>query len=372
MVDFRELVRLGAHFGHIKRRLHPKMNRYIWGVKNNVHLIDVSKTARLTESAAKFLESVARNGKTILWIGTKKAAQNAIFEAADKLKMPYVNHRWIGGTLSNFSQVKKSVTKLLHYEDILAKSEKFPFYTKKELNSFTKMVERLKKNIGGIRGLSWPIGAIVLVDVMKEGSALREAATVGIPVVALVDTNSDPSLVDHVIPINDDSARVVRYVIEFLEQAALKGQKEAKDQEKRQKEEAAAAKKSKLKAEGAAGDGAKKKIIEKKHVAKRPVATKKTAAPAAKRPEPVKKEAAPKKPATKPKAEEAGVKEAKPKKAPAAKASDSVKTSPRQARDIAQDKLKPASKAANKQESESKKKKSADTDKKKEATAQKK
>ena len=118
MVDLRELVRLGAHFGHIKRRLNPKMKPYIWGVKNNVHLFDVSKTAQMIERASKFLESVAAKKKTILWVGTKKAAQSAIFEAADKLKMPYVNHRWIGGTLSNFSQVKKSVTKLLHYEDV--------------------------------------------------------------------------------------------------------------------------------------------------------------------------------------------------------------------------------------------------------------
>ena len=250
MVDFKELVRLGAHFGHIKRRLHPKMNRYIWGVRSNVHLFDVSKSAQLIERAAKFLESVAAEGKTILWVGTKKPARAAILEVADKLKMPHVNHRWIGGTLSNFSQVKKSVTKMLHYEDVLSKSEKFPHYTKKELNSLTKMVDRLKKNIGGIKNLNWPIGAIVLVDALKERSALREAATVGIPVVALVDTNSDPSLVDYVIPINDDSARVVKFVIEYLGDAAAKGQKEARVHETKKKEAAAEAKKLKIKAEG--------------------------------------------------------------------------------------------------------------------------
>jgi len=265
MVDFRELVRLGAHFGHIKRRLHPKMNRYIWGVKNDVHLIDVSKTAPLIERAAKFLESVAADGKTILWVGTKKPAQLAIFEASQKLKMPYVNHRWIGGTLSNFSQVKKSVTKLLHYQDILEKSEKFPLYTKKEMNSISKMVDRLKKNIGGIKDLTWPIGAVVLVDVIKEGSAMREAHTVGIPVIALVDTNSDPSLVDHVIPVNDDSARVVTFVIDYLSEASLRGQKNAKEVAKKAKEKAAAEiQEKKLKAKGAA----EKKTAEKKEVKK--------------------------------------------------------------------------------------------------------
>jgi len=289
MVDFRELVRLGAHFGHIKRRLHPRMNRYIWGCKNNVHLFDVSKTAQLIERAAKFLESVAAEKRTILWVGTKKPAQAAIFEVADKLKMPYVNHRWIGGTLSNFSQVKKSVTKLLHFEDILEKSEKFPHYTKKEFNTFSKMVDRLKKNIGGIRDLTWPIGAIVLVDVMKEGSALREAATVGIPVVAFVDTNSNPSLVDHVIPINDDSARVIKFVVDHLGEAVARGQKSAKEHAKKKKEEAELAKKAKIKAEGDSSTGLgqeKKKPVKKvsvKKVEKKPVEKKVEKKPAAKK-----------------------------------------------------------------------------------------
>lgn len=281
MIDFRELVRLGAHFGHIKSRLHPKMGRYVWGVKNNVNLIDVSKTAQQAESAAKFLESVAKDGKTVLWVGTKKAAQEAIFDAAQATKSAYVNHRWVGGTLSNFSQVKKSVTKLLHYEDILAKSEKFPHYTKKELNSFNKMVERLKKSIGGITGLTWPIGAIVLVDVMKERSALHEAASMHVPVVALVDTNSDPSLVNHVIPVNDDSARVIKVVVDYLAQSVVAGQAHAKDAEKKRREEEAEKKASKLKAEGAAeGDAAAKKLAAKKPAAKpeakAPVAKKKT------------------------------------------------------------------------------------------------
>lgn len=280
MMDFRELVRLGAHFGHIKSRLHPKMNRYVWGVKNNVNLIDVSKTAQQAETAAKFLESVAQEGKTILWVGTKKAAQAAIFEAAELTKCAHVNHRWVGGTLSNFSQVKKSVTKLLHYEDILAKSEKNPFYTKKELNSFNKMVDRLEKSIGGIRTLTWPVGAIVLVDVMKERSALNEAASMGVPVVALVDTNCDPSLVNHVIPVNDDSARVIKMVVDYLAQAVVKGQAQAKETDKKRREEEAEKRASKLKAEGTApvAEGDAKKKFEKKPLA-RP----------AQRPAPVKK-----------------------------------------------------------------------------------
>jgi len=220
---FEALIKSGIHWGHQKSRRNPKMDPYIWGSKNNVSLIDVSKTAYQLEKAGKFLESIAAEGKTILWVGTKKPAQDIVHSVATSLNMPYVTHRWIGGTLSNYSQVTKSRTKLLHYEDVLARSEKFPFYTKKELNVIQKAVERLHKNVGGIRSLTWPVGAIILVDILKERSALREAARMGVPVIALVDTNSDPSLVDYVIPGNDDAPRAIKLVIDYLGEAARKG-----------------------------------------------------------------------------------------------------------------------------------------------------
>lgn len=223
MIDYRKLIAAGAHFGHQKSRWSPKMAPYIWGYKNGVHLIDVSKTANQLEKAAQFLENIAAQGKSILWVGTKKPAQQIIATTANGLKMPYVNHRWIGGTLSNYSQVKKSVTKLLHYEDILARSEKFPHYNKKELNTLQKALERLKKNVGGIKGLAWPVGALVLIDVRKENSALREAASMGVPVVALVDTNNDPSMVDFVIPGNDDAPRAIKVIVDYLGEAAGRG-----------------------------------------------------------------------------------------------------------------------------------------------------
>jgi small subunit ribosomal protein S2 len=228
MIDFKQLVKAGVHFGHRTSVWCPKMQPYIWGHKNNVHLIDVSKTAFQLEKAAQFLEGVASDGKSILWIGTKKAAQDSVRSAAERLNMPYVNHRWIGGTLSNYPQVKKSVTKLLHYEDVIAKDSNSTFYTKKELNKFRKSIDRLKTNIGGIINLRWPLGAVVLVDVNKESSALREAASMRIPVVALVDTNSDPSLVNYVVPGNDDAPRSVKLIIDYLEEAARRGQEVAK------------------------------------------------------------------------------------------------------------------------------------------------
>jgi small subunit ribosomal protein S2 len=227
MIDFRKLVQAGVHFGHQAARWVPKMSPYIWGVKNKVHLIDVSKTAYQLEKAARFLQEVASEGKQILWVGTKKPARNVIQEVATKLGMPYVNHRWVGGTLSNYSQVKKSVTRLLHYEDVLEKSEKYPHYTKKELNEIKKSVDRLAGIVGGIRTLTWPVGAIVLVDVNKEQSALKEAVKVGVPVVALVDTNADPSLVDYVIPANDDAPRSIAVILEYLQQAVEEGRQQA-------------------------------------------------------------------------------------------------------------------------------------------------
>ncbi|CAN5127899.1 30S ribosomal protein S2 [soil metagenome] len=220
---FESLIKSGIHWGHQKSRRNPKMDPYIWGTKNSVSLIDISKTAHQLEKAAKFLDSVAAEGKQILWVGTKKPAQDVVLAVATALKMPYVTHRWIGGSLSNYSQVTKSRTRLMHFEDVLAKAEKYPHYTKKELNVIQKSVERLNKNVGGIRNLHWPLGAIVLVDILKERSALKEAASMGVPIVALVDTNADPSLVDFVIPGNDDAPKAIKLVVDFLAEGARKG-----------------------------------------------------------------------------------------------------------------------------------------------------
>jgi small subunit ribosomal protein S2 len=265
MIDFRELIKAGAHFGHQTSRWCPKMDPYLWGSKNNVHLIDVSKTAIQLEKAANFLESVVADGGQILWIGTKRPAQAIIHEAAVKTDMPYVNHRWIGGTLSNYSQVKKSVTKLLHYEDILARAEKFTYYTKKEMGEFQKMVSRLSKSVGGIRTLNWPIGALVVVDVLKEQSAIQEAHIMGVPVVALVDTNGDPSLVDYVIPANDDAPKSIQVVIDYLVQAVAKGKvaaqvksQAAREVKKEKREEAT---RSKEKEEGVKASGTEPKRV---------------------------------------------------------------------------------------------------------------
>jgi small subunit ribosomal protein S2 len=223
MIDLKSLIKAGVPFGHQTWRWCPKMEPYIWGQKNSIHLIDVSATARQLEKATKFLEEVASQGKPILLVGTKKAAQNAIDAAAQKLQISAVTNRWIGGTLTNFPQVKKAVTKLLHYEDILAKSDAYS-YTKKERAGFQKLIDRLVKNVGGIRKLTWPVGALVVIDVRKEHVAVKEAYAAGIPVVALVDTNCDPSFVDYVIPGNDDLPRSIEVILNYLAEGIARGQ----------------------------------------------------------------------------------------------------------------------------------------------------
>ena len=236
MIDLKSLIKAGVHFGHQSSRWCPRMAGYIWGQKNGVHLIDISKTAIQLERASKFLENTIKEGKTVLWIGTKKPAQQSVREAAEISTMPYVTHRWIGGTLTNRSQVQKSVTKFLHLCDVLKKTDR-THYTKKELNSFQKRVDRLEKNIGGIVKMKWPVGALVVVDVRKEQSAVKEARSMNIPVVALVDTNSDPLGIDYTIPANDDAPRSIKILVDYLAQAAQRG-KAAFDQIKKDEIEA--------------------------------------------------------------------------------------------------------------------------------------
>lgn len=228
MINFRELVKKGVHFGHQTSRWCPKMRPYIWGVHNKTHLFDVSKTAHLAEKAKLYLEQLAAEGKTFLWVGTKKAAQEPIQALANEFNMPYVIQRWVGGTLSNFSQVKKSVTKLLHLEDVLGKTNKNnSHYTKKELNNLQKVVARLEKSVGGLRKLSWPVAAIIVVDVTKEVAAIKEARKMGIPVIGLVDSNGDPSLIDFVIPGNDDATQSISIILDCLAEGVRNGKQKA-------------------------------------------------------------------------------------------------------------------------------------------------
>ena len=289
MLDLRDMLKAGIHFGHKTSRWFPKMRPYIWGSKNKIHLIDISKTAFLLEQAGKYVKSVASKGKSVLWVGTKKPAQKGIKATAELLKQPYVINRWIGGTLSNFEQVKKAITRLLHLRDVLAKPT--INYTKKEVSVIQKEIERLEKNIGGIIDLQYPPAAVIVVDAKREQSAVKEASRLKIPVIAMVDTNTDPRGVSLVIPANDDSPKSINFVLNYLQKCVEEGQAEY-------------AKVAKAKAdEKEAKKNADKKVEKKEAKPVAPVKTKSAAKPVAK-PAPAK---------AKPAAKSTEVKEAAPK-----------------------------------------------------------
>lgn len=222
-VDLKKMLEAGVHFGHRTSRWSPKMRAFIWGARNKIHLIDISKSAFLLERAGSFLQSIAAEGKSVLWVGTKKAAAPLVEKAGQTLEHPRVLHRWIGGTLSNFEQVKKAITRLLHLKDVIKKP--LLNYKKKEIGMLQKEVERLEKNVGGIVDLDFPPAALIIIDAKKEATAVKEANRLGIPVIALVDTNTDPSGVDYIIPANDDSPRSITFVIDYLVAAAQEGKK---------------------------------------------------------------------------------------------------------------------------------------------------
>lgn len=224
MLDLREMLKAGIHFGHKTSRWFPKMRPYIWGSKNKIHLIDISNTAFLLEQAGKYVKQVTSQGKSVLWVGTKKPAQKGVKQTAESLKQPYVINRWIGGTLSNFDQVKKAITRLLHFKDVLEKPT--INYTKKEVSVIQKEIERLEKNIGGIIDLEYPPAAVIVVDAKREQSAVKEASRLNIPVIAMVDTNTDPRGVSLVIPANDDSPKSINYVLGYLQKCVEQGQAE--------------------------------------------------------------------------------------------------------------------------------------------------
>lgn len=257
-VDLKDLLKAGVHFGHKTSRWSPKMRPFIWGSKNKVHLIDIAKTRFLLERSGKFLKDVASHGKSILFVGTKKAAQKTVKDIATRLNQPYVTNRWIGGTLTNFDQVKKAITKLLHFQDILKRPT--DRYKKKELSMIQKEIERLEKNIGGILNLSFPPGAIVLVDAKKENSAVKEAINANVPIVSMVDTNTNPADINFVIPANDDSPRSISFVLEYLATMIEAGQKIYEQNKKSEKTEQ---KDLTLKAKAAAKKAAAKDEAEK-------------------------------------------------------------------------------------------------------------
>ena len=220
-VSMKQLLEAGVHFGHQTRRWNPKMSLYIFGERNGIHIIDLQKTVKKLKEAYQFTKDLAASGETIVFVGTKKQAQDAIREEADRCGMPYVNYRWLGGMLTNFTTVKKSISYLKELESISEKemSER----SKKEQSMLNKDKEKLVRSLGGIKNMPKLPGAIFVIDTKKEHIAVQEARKLGIPVIAVVDTNCDPGEIDVVIPGNDDAIRAVKLMASVMASAILEG-----------------------------------------------------------------------------------------------------------------------------------------------------
>lgn len=223
-ISLDKLLEVGAHYGHQSRRWNPKMAEYIYGEENGVHIFDLTKTKSALESALEFLKKSASEGKTILFLGTKKQIKEKIKEIADNCSCPYVNERWLGGTISNFDQIKKSIKKLEDLRTKMANGE-FNKYTKKERLLIDREISRLQRFFGGLKGMQSLPDILFVVDTKREFGAVREANSKGVKVVGIVDTNANPEPIDYVIPMNDDAAKAVSYVLGLVEEAILEGQK---------------------------------------------------------------------------------------------------------------------------------------------------
>jgi small subunit ribosomal protein S2 len=218
----KELLEAGVHFGHQTKRWNPKMKDYIFGERNGIYIIDLQKTLKMFKEASKFVQDLAAEGKVVLFVGTKRQAQDAIAEEAQRCGMFYVNQRWLGGLLTNWVTVQKSVKRLKDLDD-MATDGRYELLPKKEVIRLERERKHLQANLAGIKSMTRLPDAIFVIDSNKEQIAVREARKLGIPVVAVVDTNCDPSEVDYVIPGNDDALRAIRLFTSKISESVAEG-----------------------------------------------------------------------------------------------------------------------------------------------------
>ncbi len=221
----KELLEAGVHFGHQKKKWNPKMLPYIYGEKKGIHIIDLNKTIDCLEESAQAMKSIAKSGRKILFVATKKQAQDIVEEAAKKCDMPYVTERWLGGMLTNFTTIRKSVKKMQSISKMLADGS-LDSVTKKEKLTLTRSKDKMEKVLGGIEHMNRTPAAIYIVDINNEHLALAEARKLNINSFAMVDTNSNPNLVDHTIPANDDATKSISIITNYLTSAILEGLEE--------------------------------------------------------------------------------------------------------------------------------------------------
>ena len=251
-ITMKELLEAGVHFGHQTKRWNPKMKEYIFGERNGIYIIDLQKTMKMFKEASKFVQDLAADGRIVLFVGTKRQAQDAIAEEATRCGGFYVNQRWLGGLLTNWVTVQKSVKRLKELDE-MATDGRYELLPKKEVIKLERERKHLQANLAGIKNMSRLLDAIFVIDSNKEQIAVREARKLGIPVVAVVDTNCDPSEVDYVIPGNDDALRAIRLFASKIADSVVEGSQVATD---KQTEELAAAAGAARQAEQAASEAA--------------------------------------------------------------------------------------------------------------------
>ncbi len=222
VISMKQLLEAGVHFGHQTRRWNPKMDRYIFTERNGIYIIDLQKTVKKVDEAYNFLKSVSASGKSVLFVGTKKQAQDSVQEEAIRSNSFFINQRWLGGTLTNFSTIQKRINRLKELEK-MEENGTFDVLPKKEVILLKKEKDRLEKFLGGIKEMKGIPGALFIVDPRKERIAVAEAHKLNIPIVAIVDTNCDPDEIDYVIPGNDDAIRAVKLLTEKMADALIEG-----------------------------------------------------------------------------------------------------------------------------------------------------
>ena len=246
VINMKQLLEAGVHFGHQTRRWNPKMKPYIFGARNGIHIIDLQKTVRLIRIAYDFVVRTVADGYPLLFVGTKKQGHDSVVEESERCGMFYVVNRWLGGTLTNFQTIKKSIARLKELEQ-MKEDGSINRYTKKEILKMDKELFKLERNLGGIKNMDELPGAVFVVDPKREKIAVREARKLGIPVIAIADSNCDPDDIDFIIPGNDDAIRAIRLICSKVADAAIEGHALAEqrlreeDALRKEQEEAAAA-----------------------------------------------------------------------------------------------------------------------------------
>ncbi len=221
-ITMKELLEAGVHFGHQTRRWNPKMKEYIFGERNGIHIIDLQKTLKLFREAARFVGELSSSGKTVLFIGTKRQAQESVAEEANRCGMFYVNHRWLGGTLTNWATLQKSIKRLKTLK-AMTEDGRMAQLSKKEAARLDREMKHLKQNLSGVENMTALPDAMFVIDSHAEAIAVREARRMGVPVVSIVDTNCDPDQVDWVIPGNDDALRAIKLFTSKISDAVIEG-----------------------------------------------------------------------------------------------------------------------------------------------------